>query len=142
MKQFEMENLRKNFKVQRNGNKESFVVVKFDNEHVTLADINTYEEKEITLKTLKRSYHFIGMLSTEDIKNNMELYCIVFDKQFHGISYSIAEIADNKVTLIRLDDMDEMFDVHYSNFVEQYEIYHGKVYDEIINKIKAKMTED
>lgn len=141
MKKVEMENLAKGQVVVSSKRKDiELMILAVKEDSVVLVDTNNFSfgDREVKKATFKKGYHLVDKtISIKDLVDDVQPFDIVRDREFNSL-YVVAAKTDKVFTLINPDDMEEMFDVIFSNFIEQY-----VVEDRVLGaeEIKAKVKD-
>ena len=142
MKKVEMENLAKGQVVVSSKRKDiELMILAVKEDSVVLVDTNNFSfgDREVKKATFKKGYHLVAdkTISVKDLVDDVQQFDIVRDREFNSL-YVVAAKTDKVFTLIRDDDMEEMFDVDFNNFIEQY-----VVEDRVLGaeEIKAKVKD-
>lgn len=141
MKKVEMENLAKGQVVVSSKRKDiELMILAVKEDSVVLVDTNNFSfgDREVKKATFKKGYHLVNKtISIKDLVDDVQPFDIVRDREFNSL-YVVAAKTDKVFTLINPDDMEEMFDVIFSNFIEQY-----VVEDRVLGaeEIKAKVKD-
>lgn len=142
MKKVEMENLAKGQVVVSSKRKDiEFMILAVKKDSVVLVDTNNFSfgDREVKKTTFKKGYHLVAdkTISIKDLVDDVQEFDIVRDREFNSL-YVIAAKLDKVFTLINPDDMEEMYDVDFNNFIEQY-----VVEDRVLGaeEIKAKVKD-
>ena len=142
MKKVEMENLAKGQVVVSSKRKDiEFMILAVKKDSVVLVDTNNFSfgDREVKKTTFKKGYQLVAdkTISIKDLVDDVQQFDIVRDREFN-ILYAVAAKTDKVFTLIRIDDMEEMFDVTFNNFIECY-----VVEDRVLGaeEIKAKVKD-
>ena len=141
MKKVEMENLAKGQVVVSSKRKDiELMILAVKKDSVVLVDTNNFSfgDREVKKATFKKGYQLVDKtISIKDLVDDVQEFDIVRDREFNSL-YVVAAKTDKVFTLINPDDMEEMFDVIFSNFIEQY-----VVEDRVLGaeEIKAKVKD-